>query len=137
MTSKQGYIYKLTDGTCYYIGSTTREPRKRFWEHSSNKQITLPCYKYFNDNNWTNCNIEIIDTIQFNNRQELLLKENTYIRLDDVNCLNKRKAIETQQEFNIRHNISSKTKVVCNICGKSSTRAHLSRHKKQMHPDLP
>lgn len=97
-------IYKLqcTDGY-FYIGSSRNVLSKRFSEHKQ-KSITYPerrVYKHIHENGgWNNCRIVLIESFPCANRQELVKKEDEYIRAQKQNqeCLNTMFALETPEQ---------------------------------------
>ena len=96
-------IYKLVHEDKYYIGSTTLLLCRRLAGHKQNakKQINQKCYNYFNNINWDNVKIILIENYPCKSKEELLAKEDEYIRkyLTDDKCLNKNKATQSYEEF--------------------------------------
>jgi hypothetical protein len=86
-----GIIYKLILGDKYYYGSTTNSLQKRLNHHKSdcNKKSSL-LFDTGKEIGIDNIKIECVETIQYNNKKELLLKERYYIEnnINDSNCLN-------------------------------------------------
>ena len=77
-TARTGYIYKITSPVGkIYIGSTTTSIEQRFKEHQDSKDNS-PLHRDMQtgDDTWT---IEVVDTIEFVDEQELLIAEATHI----------------------------------------------------------
>ena len=102
---KRGYVYKLTDGNKFYIGSTSLTPEQRFDAHrecstkaSSQKQ---PVYRYFKSTNWENARVETLRECEFNVKAALLRYEREeYDKVaSDPNCLNVNRPLITPEEL--------------------------------------
>ena len=99
-----GYIYKISGGNKFYIGSTTQPIKKRLKNHKSKskeeKRRNIPLYSYFNEIGWNNAIIEIIHQQEFENKIDLLNYEKQLINQykHDDNCLNKSIPIRTKEE---------------------------------------
>jgi len=105
--TKTGYIYSLTcsNPNLIYYGSTTKKLNDR-----------LTCHKYdFKNNNcvsskilfeWGNVKINMIEEIEYENKQELLERESYYIR--NLKCINKIIPYKTKEELK-----SSKKEYYC------------------------
>ena len=77
-TARTGYIYKITSPVGkIYIGSTTTSIEQRFKEHQDSKDNS-PLHRDMQtgDDTWT---IEVVDTIEFIDEQEVLIAEATHI----------------------------------------------------------
>lgn len=101
-------IYKLyiDDYDIIYIGSTIRNLKTRLIEHKSrykqNKNLCKSCelFEYAFNNNKT-VNIELLEEVEFNNKNELLNKEKHYI-LNNI-CINRNIPTQTKQEYYINN----------------------------------
>lgn len=102
---KKGYVYKLTDGNKFYIGSTGLRPEQRLSDHktacnnpSSQKQ---PVYRYFRSTNWENAQMETLRECEYNVKAELLRYEREeYDKVaGDENCLNVNRPLITAEEL--------------------------------------
>lgn len=92
MGYEKSKIYKLVceDGF-YYYGSTTSTLSNRLSKHKTNSRIeNSKLYTHIKTIGWDKVNIQLIEQIQCESRQELLRKENEYIlsAKDDNLCLN-------------------------------------------------
>jgi group I intron endonuclease len=78
-----GIIYKLKTsvGNRFYIGSTFQTLERRFSQHksASKKKKLSPMYKFFNRIGWNNVTIELIETIDTQNKKLLLAREQYHI----------------------------------------------------------
>ena len=149
---KKGYVYKLSDDTNYYYGSTI------------NIKERMNKYKYGNkdcgghDLDWSNIKFEIVEEVPYTERNEVRQKEQSYINLhkDDEKCLNKMRAFSTKEQqkkdrvkYNIQWRLDNPEKyeaqkkkaiasqvgvsVLCD-CGCKVSKTHISRHiKTQKH----
>lgn len=102
---KKGYVYKLTDGNKFYIGSTSLTPQQRFDAHrecsakaSSQKQ---PVYRHFKSTNWENARMETLRECEFSVKADLLRYEREeYDKVAaDPNCLNVNRPLITPAEL--------------------------------------
>ena len=95
-------IYKLQcDDGYYYIGSTADELRKRLWSHKNNsKTKNSRIYEYINSIGWNRVRIILIEEFSCENKEELLKKEDAYIKEHRNNelCLNMIRAYVTEEE---------------------------------------
>ena len=103
-TNYVGSVYKLlcNDGH-YYIGSTKSELKCRLYQHKHHS-ILYPerkVYSYILTTGWENVKIVSIEEVSCSSREELLKKENEYIKksLSDPLCLNINKAVLTKEEL--------------------------------------
>jgi len=105
---KAGKIYRLicSDGH-YYIGSTITTLNYRLNNHkqSSKKELNRQVYAYINILGWNNVKIELVEKYSCNSKEELLKKEDEYIKKgkDDKLCLNFMRAYVTPEETAIRY----------------------------------
>lgn len=75
---RTGKIYLLYNESNYYIGSTFTELNKRFASHkTASKMQNSKLYQAMKLNN--NFNIELLDTIETNDKKQLLLLEQKYV----------------------------------------------------------
>ena len=101
----KGYIYKISSSVNnkIYIGSTIKKLAYRLSEHKSD-------YKRFLDGNFHNitsfeivklqdCNISLIEEIDYDNHRELRDKERYYIELNKDICVNKLIPNRTNKEY--------------------------------------
>ena len=102
---KKGYVYKLTDGNKFYIGSTGLTPEQRLAHHkecstkvSSQKQAV---YRYFKTTNWENARMETLRKCEFRVKRDLLQYEREeYDKVaGDPNCLNVNRPLITSEEL--------------------------------------
>lgn len=102
---KKGYVYKLTDGNKFYIGSTSLTPEARLAAHketstkvSSQRQ---PVYRYFKSTKWANAQMETLRECEFRVKRDLLQHEREeYDKVsDDENCLNVNRSSITREEL--------------------------------------
>lgn len=106
----RGYVYRMTDGTKFYIGSTGLTPAERLLEHKtySKKAVSQrqPVYRYFASIGWENVTIETLRECEYSVKRELLQHEREeYDRVcDDPNCLNKHKPWVSREESKQRTN---------------------------------
>lgn len=101
---KKGYIYKMTDGYKFYIGSTSVSLNRRLIDHKGcstleSRQLQ-PVYKYFNSTNWENVRMETLRECEYNEKNELLQYEREeYDKVaGDENCLNVNRPSITEEE---------------------------------------
>jgi len=97
-----GKIYKLQceDGY-FYIGSTIQVLSQRLGTHKKQcKTETSRIYQHINEIGWDKVRIVLIENVCCNNREELVKKEDEYIRQnrDDAFCLNMRVAFQTEEQ---------------------------------------
>ena len=104
-------IYRLQCSSgSFYIGSTRNVLSKRLCEHKQ-KSITYPerrVYKHILENGgWANCKIVLIEAFPCANRQELVKKEDEYIRnqKETPECLNIFYAFETPAQKKERRKV--------------------------------
>ena len=99
---QNGKIYQLCYNDFFYIGSTTLLLCKRYSNHiqDSKRNPNQKCYAFFNNNGWDNVKIVLLENYKCNSREELVAKEDEYIRknLNNPKCLNIRKATTTYEE---------------------------------------
>jgi hypothetical protein len=78
-TARTGYIYKITSPERkIYIGSTTTSLDQRFKEHQDSKDNS-PLHRDMQTGRIILWTIEVVDTIEFVDEQELLIAEATHI----------------------------------------------------------
>ena len=101
---KKGYVYKLTDGNKFYIGSTGLTPEERLAYHktacnkqSSQKQLV---YRHFKSTNWENVRVETLRECEYTVKAELLRHEREeYDKVaGDEKCLNVNRPSITREE---------------------------------------
>ena len=105
---ENGRIYKIVDNayTKCYVGSTCETLIKRFQRHKKDYQDYLDGRRFdnttscilFEEFGVENCKIELIENCPCNNKEELRRREGHYIQ--EMNCVNKRIAGRTKQEYN-------------------------------------
>lgn len=105
---KKGYVYRLTDGVKFYIGSTSLTPEARLEEHksfstraSSQKQ---PVYRYFKSIQWEGVRVETLRECEYKVKRDLLQHEREeYDKVaNDENCLNVNRPCITREEHKQR-----------------------------------
>lgn len=91
---KKGYVYKLSGGGKFYIGSTSLTPEMRLYEHrsfstKSNSQ-RQPVYRHFKAIGWENVKVETLREVEYKTKSDLLQYEREeYDKVvNDENCLN-------------------------------------------------
>jgi hypothetical protein len=100
-----GIIYKLISPDCdkCYIGSSRHSLNKRFSQHKSRYNNFLlgkgKKYTAFEILKNPNCTIELIEEFNFNNKEELLMKEKQYIKDNINNVINKNIPNRSLQEY--------------------------------------
>lgn len=125
-------IYKLIDdmNDLIYIGSTTRELKKRLWNHISKyNQYVKGNDKYvtsFEIIKRGNYRIELIEHYPCESQRELSLREGYYIKSN--NCVNKRIEGRTKKEYKQNNYDKLHEKFNCDKCGGSYTRKHMWDH---------
>lgn len=93
-----GKIYKLknSENDFYYIGSTIDQLSNRVSKHRqdarNNKRPNNLLHKKMNEIGIDKWSYELLLQIDVNNKRELCRKEDEYIDLDDINCLNQKRA---------------------------------------------
>jgi superfamily II DNA helicase RecQ len=87
----------------YYIGSTTTDIRYRLRDHKhhSRQYPERKVYKHINNLGWDNVEIKCLEEYVCSSREELVKKENEYIRAceGDEFCLNNNNAFQTEEEL--------------------------------------
>ena len=96
-------IYKLVCHTdFYYVGATTNTLPKRLSNHKqdSNKYPSRKVYAYFNEINWENVKIILLEELKLENIDQLRKEEDKYVRahLSDPYCLNLKRVVNTEEE---------------------------------------
>jgi len=95
-------IYKLECGDgYYYYGSTINELRIRLRDHKkASKTQPYRVYQHINAIGWKNVRIILVQDCPCQNRRELTMKENEYIKSNktDPFCLNNILAYITEEE---------------------------------------
>jgi hypothetical protein len=99
-----GQVYKLLcDDGHYYIGSTKTDIKYRLYHHKQHSMLwpDRKVYKHILECGWDTVKIECIEEVKCNNREELVKKENEYIKksLSDPLCLNINKSHLTKEEL--------------------------------------
>jgi Uri superfamily endonuclease len=98
-----GRIYCLRlPGGKFYIGSTIQDLHKRLNHHrKSGKVRTSILYSYIHNNGgWDFVTIECLEEIEVPTRKDLLILEDTYLRLlKNDDCLNSNNVFRTEEEF--------------------------------------
>lgn len=101
----KGYIYKLSGGGKFYIGSTSLTPADRFVEHKaySTKAVSQsqPVYRHFTTIGWENATVETLRECEYSVKRELLqFEREEYDKVStDVNCLNVNRPSITNEEL--------------------------------------
>jgi len=95
-----GSIYRISflNSNQVYIGSTSRTINERFNVHRSNVcNQNSPLYQHWRECGKESAKIELIESIQYENKIELLIKEKEHII--EQGTLNKRIPYQTHDEF--------------------------------------
>ena len=116
-----GKIYKLTNGTLNYYGSTTNELNQRLAEHKSRYKRENWKEILYKDGNIVS--IELMENYPCDTKIELLKREKWYIENNE--CINIR--IPTQTLNENRNHI--KNIIICE-CGCSSRKSAIKVHRK-------
>ena len=141
---KNGKIYKLwsPEGDEIYIGSTTQSLALRKSKHKINRDTSSKMLfeKY------TDVRIELLEEYPCDNKEQLNKKEGEYIR--NNNCVNRRIAGRTNNEYNKEYYEDNKEKIlnrhkeyksssfVCE-CGRTIRLGDKTKHlKTKIHNDL-
>lgn len=103
-----GRVYKLTSEHTdkIYIGSTTKPLDKRFYVHTKYYEYHLLRNNFdkmtaFELLCFPDCKIELLEEIQFDNKELLLQKEGEYIKQYINVCVNKNRAGRTKEVYYI------------------------------------
>ena len=135
----KGRIYLLicNETGLQYVGSTTHSLKKRLKSHKDDYKRFLkglhPNVTSFDVIRGGNYDIELIEEIEFENKQDLYDIENIYI--ENVDCVNKYKANTglTKKEYDKEYRKENKEKINekfnCD-CGGKYTKSHKARHEK-------
>jgi hypothetical protein len=98
----KGKIYKLQcDDGYYYFGSSVNELRYRFANHKEDsKTKNFQVYQHINTIGWDRVRIVLVEDYPCENKQQLIRKEDEYIRLhkDNTMCLNMICAFRTPEQ---------------------------------------
>ena len=103
MGYESGKIYKLqcSDGY-YYIGSTIQTLKARFTLHKRKAHqegsVNNKKFSHINELGWDNVEILLIEDYPCENKRDLEKKEQEFINLNDLLCLNTQKAFQTKEE---------------------------------------
>jgi len=89
-----GFIYAISSPSTdrIYIGSTTSTLAQRFSRHKCDSLSSQEIIKY------GDAIIELLEEIEFNNKDELLWKEREYMEIFGEQCVNERHSIITEEE---------------------------------------
>jgi len=129
--NKVGYIYSLTcsNPNLIYYGSTTKSLNERLINHRSKKCTSRILFE------WGNVKINMLEEIEFEDKQELLDRESYYIR--NLKCVNKVIPNRTVKEYrddyykkNRDEILNKQKKIVKCECGLNFTIHHEARHKR-------
>jgi predicted GIY-YIG superfamily endonuclease len=125
-----GYIYKLSapETNKIYIGST-KYPNRRFGQHKASIASSKIVMQY------PGVKMDILETMNYNNRNELLNRERHHILENISNCVNKQKPLRTKHEYyqdnKQKINDHSNMVEVCKDCNKTYTLRNKARHYKR------
>ena len=118
---KNSKIYKLTDGEYFYIGSTCLQLHKRLYYHKKDAERRPQCkvYQIFTYDRFQNNEIKIIliESFQFDNKEELLREEDKHIQLhyNNEKLLNSIHAIfnlEKKKEWEKQYRIENRDELI-------------------------
>ena len=103
-TTYDGQVYRLIcDDGHYYIGSTKTELKCRLYHHKQHSLLhsERKVYMHILSCGWEKVKIECVEEVKCNSREELVKRENEYIKqsLSDPLCLNINKAHLTKEEL--------------------------------------
>jgi len=132
------YKIKSPDTDKIYIGCTKSKLKRRLSEHKSRyKQYCnnkSHFYSSFEIIKYGNAEIELVEEVCVDKDANVI--EGNVIRKTD-NCVNRTIAGRTKEQYykDNRERILNykKEKVSCDYCEKNISRAHISRHIKQIH----
>jgi hypothetical protein len=105
----KGSIYSIRSHktTDVYIGSTSQQLCKRMTDHRKSYKHYLKTnnnyYYAFDILKYDDAYIELIEEIEYENKQELTAKEGHYIR--NMMCINKRIEGQTRKEYYDKYNL--------------------------------
>jgi len=108
--TKIGYIYSLTccNPSLVYYGSTTRQLNERLSKHKydfkNNKSVSSKILF-----EWGNIKINMLEQIEYENRQELRDREAYYIK--NLECVNKKIPNRTKKEYSKKYYSDNKGKI--------------------------
>ena len=139
----KGHIYKIIsrNSNKIYIGSTTKMLYQRLLGHENNyrkykcgKMNYITSFKILEYGQY---HIELIESVEFDTKDELRKLEGYYIQTFKAICVNKNIAGLTKNEssriFRVqnRDKINEKQNEILNcVCGKTYTRVNKLRHEK-------
>ena len=158
-----GKLYYLTNGTLYYIGSTSKSLEERLQKHMVNYKSYLKrnkgfctSFKLFEDTDVKDIKIELIEDMGAVSKQELFIGEGHRIRMFMANhgelCVNRK--IEGRDAYEYRKDNKEKIDannkqyyqdnkdalkkkknevLHCPHCSKTFTRSNKSQHMKRYH----
>jgi hypothetical protein len=110
---KSGSVYKLIVSDFFYYGSTTISLNKRLIHHKSysNNNTNKLCNK-IKEIGSDNITIELIETVNYNDRKDLLLRERYYIEnnINNEKCLNCNIPYRTTEERRLQQSELHKKK---------------------------
>ena len=138
------FIYKLTAGEQFYIGSTTQDLRLRLSQHKHKRKGLLRTIT-----DWSTVSIKVIEEFECETKDDQYKKESEYITsfLNDPCCLNRRRPVLTEdqrkeppkprplykQQYWEAHKevitASRRQEVVCD-CGATVSKWNIARHKR-------
>lgn len=97
-----GYIYKINVHDKIYIGSTINLEKREEYHNIDLIENNTKLYRYCRNNNIEKINLVLLDTLEFDNRNDLLWLERQYIEKYDsiVNGLNMVLPIYSLEERN-------------------------------------
>ena len=97
-----GYIYKINVHDKIYIGSTINLEKREEYHNIDLIENNTKLYRYCRNNNIKKINLVLLDTLEFDNRNDLLWLERQYIEKYDsiVNGLNMVLPIYSLEESN-------------------------------------
>ena len=112
-----GKVYKIYSEQTnkVYIGSTTKLLLQRFLRHKKDYRLynngKFHFVTSFHILEYDDCNIELIEEVEFDDKKELIKRERYHIE-NNINCVNKRVEGRTRKEYNEqnREKISERAK---------------------------
>ena len=140
-----GIIYKIEICNEIYIGSTTQKLNERQRSHNFDlKRKNYKLQKLCRENDINKINLIEIKKVKINNKKELNIIEQKYIK-ELQPTLNTYRSYRTEEEIQNRHKeyrennkekvklsdkIYNNKKGICEFCKKEMIKHNLSRHKK-------
>lgn len=148
--TKVGFIYKIKNGTddACYVGSTVLPIQQRLYYHMKSYGVWLKSdrtkrncasYELFDKYGVDNCTIELLQVVPYEDKKEVRVIEDEWIRNTEQTlnknraCINKQQHLDSMKAWRVmnkEYNTSYLTQKVLCDCGKEISLASMSLHKK-------